>query len=406
MVDPTYFFDRLSGAKGQPPHPAMVSAMIPNILVMSPSPALNNRETIAAVSDTLFPTSRALAQHALSNLDSRVIDLVTAAMLRCCGLSAMGRFVDGWNENSLACGLVWGTGIGKLGHVLGEFAPPELRSADRASRHSREERLRRIRGKGQIVPPPTDATDCVQRIHTFWCVYIADRANALGWNWPSALDYTEITTPLPHDSYDSPADLVDNSTLEDFMSGRSMDASKDGIFALQVKSITILYEAARLLDKGPEFATPDKTAHLLRISKRFMATMPKFTATNREDAVRYSGINDTWMTMHAAMMLLHGKDEVDAETPEEEREACDKGIAEGIKMCDCIDMAIAAGDTELMGYDLLSPTSWFITGRAMHHYARRIESRDPAMASLLRKKISGLIDASRKVVSLVSFADL
>jgi hypothetical protein len=341
----------------------------------------------------------------LSNLDSRVIDLVVAATLRCEGLTASGRFVDGWNENSMAVGLVWATGIGKLGNVMEEFVPIEHRPADRAARHSREQRVRIIRSKGTICPVPSDITECVHRINIFWYIYLVDRANGIGWNWPAAMDASEITTPLPRDSYNTPADLVDCTTIDDFMSGRVMGSASDSCLCLLVKAVTILYEASRLLDKAPEVATPDKTAHLLRISKRLMTTIRPFSPTNREDAIQLSEVSSVWMTMHTAMMLLHGRDEVDAASPEEAAEACDKGIEAALKMCDGLEVAIAAGDTELTGYGLMAASVWCITGRSMHHYAQRIKTSDPAKSQLLRRKIQMLIEASRASVSIVRVAN-
>lgn len=351
-----------------------------------------------ATCDAMSGPSRQLAQHALSNLDTRVLDLLAATALRSIGLAAMGRFVDAWNENCSAAGLVWATGIGKLGGVMEQFAPPELRPADRAERVARENRMRTIRGKGQIVPPAMDAQDVADRIRLFWCVYVCDRVNAIGWNWPASIDASEITTPLPRDRYETPDTWCDNTTLDDFISGRVTSAAKDSVFTLQVKTITLVFEASRLLDKSPVFSSPDRTAHLLRVTKRHMATLRPFAPTSPQDAIRKALLNQNWMGVYTAMMLLYSKEELDAPSPEEEAEAREKAIDAGLKMCGCIEATHEAGDLELSGYDVLAPTMWYVVGRAFHHLANRIEAQDPSKAALLREKVSLAVDATRKLV--------
>lgn len=372
--------------------------MLPNLLYLSPSPNLNQHDTVVAACDVMFPSSRSQAQLALSNLDSRVFDIVTASSMRSNALLAIGRFVDAWNENSLSVGMAWATGLGKLGHVLDEFVPPAQRPPDRAARLEHERRVRTIRAKGQIAPPPSDVADCAQRIRSFWSMYFSDRANGFGWHWPCSMDLSEITTPLPRDSYETTADLLDNSTIAEFMAGRG-DSHGDSVFALQIKAITLLYEASRLLDKPPEIATPDKTAHLRRVTERLMASMPAYTATTRDEAIRTAGINDTWIALHSVMSVLAGKDEVDATTQAEADAARDKGIEASLSMCECIDAAVAAGDTQLEGCDLLALNVWCITGRTMWHYVKRIQAADPARAQLLKDKVRMLVEVSRKVVS-------
>jgi hypothetical protein len=137
---------------------------MPTLMPFSPNPTLSHHKTISIVTDTVCVPSRALQQQALSTLDPRVLDLVCAATLRSLALGSAGRFVDGWNENSTACSLLWATGLGKLGGVGEMFVAPEKRPADRAVRLHREIRSRLVRAKGQIVPPPSDAQDVGERI--------------------------------------------------------------------------------------------------------------------------------------------------------------------------------------------------------------------------------------------------
>lgn len=164
LISPSYLWARLTGRGGSQPHPALLLALMPMLMPFSPSPILSNHQTISVVSDTTCVPSRALQQQALATLDPRVLDLVCAATLRSLALGAAGRFVDGWNENSTACSLVWATGIGKLGGVGEMFVSPEKRPVDRAARVERERRSRLVRAKGQIVPPPSDAQDVGERI--------------------------------------------------------------------------------------------------------------------------------------------------------------------------------------------------------------------------------------------------
>ncbi|TXT03825.1 hypothetical protein VHUM_04346 [Vanrija humicola] len=246
LMPPTTFFARINGhSQSPPPHPAFIAAIVVPLLTISPSPVLSSRATVAAVTDALMPPSRALAQHALTNLDPRLLDLVAAAALRSVTLAMTGRFVDSWNENATCVSLAWAAGLGKLGGVAESFVPSSSRPADRAQRVARERRLRHVRLKGQITAPPHSAQDVAERIQLFWCVYLVDKSNAVGWNWPSAIIDDEITTPLPQTSYDTVTALCDNTTLEDFMSGRVVGGEDDGLLCRQVKYIALVHAASR-----------------------------------------------------------------------------------------------------------------------------------------------------------------
>lgn len=164
LISPSYLWARLTGRGGSQPHPSFLLALMPMLMPFSPSAKLSNTKTISVVADTVCVPSRALQQQALATLDPRVLDLVCGATLRSLALGAAGRFVDGWNENSTACSLLWATGLGKLGGVGEMFVPSSKRPADRAVRLEREHRLRLVRTKGQIVPPPSDAADVAERI--------------------------------------------------------------------------------------------------------------------------------------------------------------------------------------------------------------------------------------------------
>lgn len=163
LVSPSFLWHRLSGQGDSMPHPALLAALMPNLLAGSPSPSLSAQVTIAAATDALVGPSRMLAQHALATIDHRVLDLVAAATLRSLALMSQGRFIDAWSENSAACALLWATGLGKLGGVGERFAPEKLQR-DRAARVEYERRGRLIRQKGQIVAPPSSAQDVTERI--------------------------------------------------------------------------------------------------------------------------------------------------------------------------------------------------------------------------------------------------
>ncbi|BEJ14876.1 hypothetical protein CspHIS471_0406430 [Cutaneotrichosporon sp. HIS471] len=384
LISPAYLWARLTGRGGSQPHPAFLLALMPVLLPYSPNPTLSHHKTISVVSDTVCVPSRALQQQALSTLDPRVLDLVCAATLRSLALAGGGRFVDGWNENSTACSLLWATGLGKLGGVGEMFVAPEKRPADRAMRLDREHRSRLVRAKGQIVPPPSDAQDVAERIRLFWSVWINDCVNGIGWNWPCDISLEETTTPLPRDSYDTDEDLTDNTTLHDFLTERVHSSPADGKFASRIKSLALAYAAGRQLDRAPSVATPDVTARLLRICRRHMAMMRPFAPTTPDEAKLQGGDNQDWMTMYAALMLLYAKEELDAPSPAEETEARDKMIEAGMNATRCIQAALDAGDTEMEGYDIVAPSIWFVVGRALHHVANRIEASEPLRAAGLR----------------------
>ncbi|TXT11617.1 uncharacterized protein COLE_02027 [Cutaneotrichosporon oleaginosum] len=399
LISPSYLWARLTGRGGSQPHPAFLLALMPILLPFSPNPMLSHHKTISVVTDTVCVPSRALQQQALSTLDSRVLDLVCAATLRSLALSSAGRFVDGWNENSTACSLLWATGLGKLGGVGEMFVAPEKRPADRAIRVQRELRSRRVRAKGQIVPPPSDAQDVAERIRLFWSVWINDCVNGIGWNWPCDIALEETTTPLPRDSYDTDEDLCDNTTLHDFLSERVHSSPKDGRFATLVKCLALAYAASRQLDRAPSVATPDTTARLLRICRRHMTTLRPFNPTSAEEAKQQGPDNQNWMAMYTALMLLYAKEELDAPSPAEEAEARDKMIEAGMNATRCIQTAIDAGDTELEGYDVVAPNFWFVVGRALHHAANRIEASEPLRAAELRERVRLNVTATGTCVS-------
>ncbi|GMK57272.1 hypothetical protein CspeluHIS016_0401060 [Cutaneotrichosporon spelunceum] len=394
LISPSYLWARLTGRGGSQPHPAFLLALMPTLMPFSPNATLSHYKTISAVTDTVCVPSRALQQQALSTLDPRVLDLVCAATLRSLALACAGRFVDGWNENSTACSLLWATGLGKLGGVGEMFVAPEKRPADRAMRLEREHGSRLVRAKGQIVPPPSDAQDVGERIRLFWSVWINDCVNGIGWNWPCDIALEETTTPLPRDSYDTDEDLTDNTTLHDFLSERVHSSLSDGRFASRVKSLALAYAAGRQLDRAPSVATPDVTARLLRISRRHMATMRAFAPATPDEAKQHGGDNEDWMTMYAALMLLYAKEELDAPSSAEASEARDKMIEAGVNATRCIQAALDAGDAALEGYDVVGPSIWFVVGRALHHVANRIEAAEPLRAAALRESVRANVTAT------------
>lgn len=75
-------------------------------------------------------------------------------------------------------------------------------------------------------------------------------------------------------------------------------------------------------------------------------------------------------------------------------------------MCECIQQAYDAGDTELDGYDLMSATIWFVCGRAFHHLARRVQDSDPLRAADLRDKVALCIEATRKLCNSHRLAEV
>lgn len=165
--------------------------------------------------------------------------------------------------------------------------------------------------------------------------------------------------------------------------------------------MTIVYDASRLLDTSPFVATLERSSRLMRAAKRLAATMRPFTPTSPAEAISTSSFNKPWFALYTGMLLLYAKEEIDAPSPSEEMEARNKMIDAGFKMCACIQAAYDAGDTELAGYDIAAPTIWFMTGRAFHHLANRIEGDEPERAAELRRKVTFIVEASKKLVSRI-----
>lgn len=409
VVSPQMLFARASGPALQHPHNSLIAALVPNIMWMSPSETLHNPQTIGTVTEALVQLSRVLSAAGLANMDPRIVDLVAAASLRCIALTSQGRFVDGWNENSLAAGLIWSTGMGKLGGVGELFVAPGQRPSDRTARVERERRLRMIRGKGQIVPPAADRAELAERIRLFWSAYLIDRSSALGWCWPAVLDEREISTPFPHDDAEGDDALCEHTTLNDFLAGRAV-GGPDSLLTATIKGVTLAYEASRLLDRAPSLANAEATSRLLRLVKRHMVTLRPFEPATREEALRDAGWNDVWMQCHAAEMMLYLKEEIDAPSPPEELEARDKAIDAGLRLCSAVETALNAGDTDLAGYDMTAPVMWYVCGRSFHHLARRVEASgvqaDRERAELLREKLQFLVEATQKMQKAMRLAEV
>lgn len=212
------------------------------------------------------------------------------------------------------------------------------------------------------------------------------------------------------------------------MSGRVSIKTNHSQVTHGILAVTLLYEATRQLDMGPVRTGHERTAHLLRLCKRLAAVLPRFAPTSPEQAVAEAELNGIWIMLHSAMLLLYAAEEIDAavsggtagpsdshDTPDapplsgspvEEAEARDRMIEAGMKVCECVQASLDAGDAEMRGYDAKGPGLWFITGRAFHYLAKRIAPTDPERAAELRRKTAFLVETTRKFSTHLKLAEV
>lgn len=160
-VSPSALLSRLSSTSTSPPHPALVLSLIPFLLPISPCTALSTRARIEEITGSLASAARAHSYMALTAADNRLIDVVSASCIR--GLTSYyaAHFLEGWGTASSGTSMAWAAGLGKLGGVGERFAQG---GTGRSERVDREKKLRLIRRKGTIAPPPKDAKEYGERV--------------------------------------------------------------------------------------------------------------------------------------------------------------------------------------------------------------------------------------------------
>ncbi|KAL7421774.1 hypothetical protein Q5752_003545 [Cryptotrichosporon argae] len=363
----------------QPPHPSLVIALAALVLPHSPSRTLAR----APLSELLVAASRTSAQQAFATLESRLVDVVVAGVIRAHVGYAQSHFVDGWNEAASAVGLAWAAGLGKLGHVEDAWSGS---GAGRPERMAVEQRRRLVIRKGQLVPPATESNELKERIDVFWGVYLADRVGAIGWGWTSLIIAAEVSTPLPADDG---APSMGDMTLSDFLAGNLSTAATDSVHCAAVKAVTLAYEASRLLD----LALPtvrERAPKLLAIAHAYTAGWRAFSSPTPEAAPALGQVNTVWMYLHLARFFIHAGSWANA-APHTDPLALAMADAEMVSAVDaaeaiaaCIDDATRAGDAALDGYGTMAAAAWHTVGRAAWLVAADISAADPAKAARLR----------------------
>lgn len=140
------------------PHPALILSIMPLLLPLSTSSALSDPERIKKIAAKLIAPYKFHYQHALTTSDPRQLDLIAASYIL-----GMVRYLDGGllearTEIGLAVGLVWATGIGKLG-MVGEDLTKNMGDKERQSFISRRIGTREdlseafVHGSTSIEPP-------------------------------------------------------------------------------------------------------------------------------------------------------------------------------------------------------------------------------------------------------------
>lgn len=100
---------------------------------------------------------------AMSNPDGRLLDAIVADACRAMNCYRQARFLEGWGEGARAAALVWAAGLGKLGGVGARFVNQSVETREETVK--REQRVRSLVHKGQVVEPAKDAAELGHRIN-------------------------------------------------------------------------------------------------------------------------------------------------------------------------------------------------------------------------------------------------
>ncbi|WWC89543.1 uncharacterized protein L201_004467 [Kwoniella dendrophila CBS 6074] len=384
-LSPSSLLSRLSNKTDRPIHPALLLSLIPFVLPLSPSKTLHHPN----IPIMLQQHGQKSIQQAISNSDSRMIDLIASCTIRSYGFYGEARFFEGWTESALATSMVYASGLSKLGHVGEKFVNPLNVNSNfqkmRKDRLEKEKKFRLVKSKGVAVPPPNDKAELAERIKLFWAAYMNDRGGSIGWGWPSSFNDEDITTPWPHDDFENDESLLDNRTVTDFMNSTTPnDATKDNIIATQAKSMTLMFHAHRLFDVSPDIATPDRTSRLMRMTRGYMSTItPVHQIHSNPGVVNGEGSNyQLWITLHTIMSCLHAKEEIDAPSGSE-KEHFIKSVESAGKVLEIIDIIQMNGDADLEILDFMTSAMVFsFLGRLMTKYLERFNSSSTTPTSL------------------------
>ncbi|WVQ99184.1 hypothetical protein IAU59_006316 [Kwoniella sp. CBS 9459] len=385
-ISPSGLLARLSNKAIRPIHPVLLLSILPLLCPLSPSPTLSNH----VVAASLLPLARSVHTQAIASADSRLFDMIAATSLRAYWLVKQARLFEAWSENASMTGLVHAAGLAKLGHV-GERFVRGIEIPGRGERLAREKVLRQVFKKGVLVPAPESSAELGERINLFWFAYLNERGFAFGWNIPSSLNDEEITTPWPKEKYDSAESLLDNRTIHNFLYTYPVDpATHDSVMCAQAKAMTLLYHAKRLFDLPHGGATPERTARLRRVTEGYMATLPPLSLDRFGESTIAFGVRvQVWMTLHAALCILHAKEDVDSPhydgSGRRGREHFDLFLASAGRILETVELAQASGDVDLEGLQIIGPMVLSHCGLLIAKQARRISlSSSPQVGDEVR----------------------
>ncbi|KAK4684738.1 hypothetical protein P7C73_g5431, partial [Tremellales sp. Uapishka_1] len=200
-------------------------------------------------SDGLLDSARTLLLDATSASSDRLMDAIRAAMLLAAYSYSSGRHHEGWIMAGRAVRLVLSTGLHQISSCVFKPDPP---------------RDPFLRNKVFLLPPPQDALELGERIHTFWCTFAIDRCGAVGTGFPSGMKDEDIKTPFARPLVEIASRSVserDDYTVKDlYKTSFQIHPEGDSPYTKWVKCVALLERACKLAFLEPESASPYSTA--------------------------------------------------------------------------------------------------------------------------------------------------
>ncbi|ORY20914.1 hypothetical protein BCR39DRAFT_554526 [Naematelia encephala] len=175
-----------------------------------------------------------------SNNGDRLLDCLKASMLLSAYSFTSGRFHEGWLLAGLGVRMVLSTGLHQIGSNVLRPEPPKNPL---------------LRNRVFLLPPPEDALELGERIHTFWCIYAIDRCGSMATAFPAGLHDQDITTPFPRPlNYIASGSAThrDDVTIRDLYRPTYSHPPDDMPYSKWIKSVTLLERATKLAYKEPE----------------------------------------------------------------------------------------------------------------------------------------------------------
>ena len=141
-------------------------SLLPMLLGLSPSTTLSDPVTASNISKRLETPARLHTLHAISVNDPRLMDIMIGTLGRTYSCFMNVRLLEGWTEQTSNVGLVWITGLGKLGGI-GELLygrGNDQKPGDERSIQI-DRRLAEMKNRTQVFPPPRNAQEAGNRIN-------------------------------------------------------------------------------------------------------------------------------------------------------------------------------------------------------------------------------------------------